>query len=248
MLDSCTIAQERWGGVHKLIDRWLAERKQLVQQYTELCEAAEANKTTATLLESFCDILVDYVSAGHFEVYEQLIREAEEFQDQGGLDLARQLYPRIETITQSAVQFNDQYARKAMEKLTRQHTKLQEKLAEAEDKRVEKQHTGADRKAIEKSEQKIASLKQGLSELQEARNAADTYTRQLQSDVRQTLRIAKGLERIESQSDLAIEKRNNPKPEDKPASRPRKPRNRKPAASKPTGENEKPRAEADGNV
>ncbi|MFT6431685.1 MAG: DNA repair exonuclease SbcCD ATPase subunit [Halopseudomonas sp.] len=139
-------------------------------------------------------------------------------------------------------------ARKAMEKLTRQHTKLQEKLAEAEDKLVEKQHTGADRKAIEKSEQKIASLKQGLNELQEARNAADTYTRQLQSDVRQTLRIAKGLERIESQSDLAIEKRNNPKPQDKPASRPRKPRNRKPAASKPTGENEKPRAEADGNV
>jgi regulator of sigma D len=111
MLDSCTTAQERWGGVHKLIDRWLAERKQLVQQYTELCETAEANKTTATLLESFCDILVDYVSAGHFEVYEQLIREAEEFQDQGGLDLARQLYPRIETITQSAVQFNDQYGR-----------------------------------------------------------------------------------------------------------------------------------------
>jgi DNA repair exonuclease SbcCD ATPase subunit len=139
-------------------------------------------------------------------------------------------------------------ARKAMEKLTRQHAKLQEKLAEAEEKRVEKQHTGADRKAIEKSEQKIALLQQGLNELQAARNAADTYTRQLQSDIRQTLRIAKGLERIESQSDLAIEKRNNPNPQDNPPSRPRKPRNRKPAANKSAGENEKPRAGADGNV
>jgi regulator of sigma D len=111
MLDSCTTAQELWGGVHKLIDRWLADRKQLVQQYTELCEAAEANKTTPTVLESFCDVLVDYVSAGHFEVYEQLIREAEEFKDRDGLALARQLYPRIETITQTAVQFNDQYGR-----------------------------------------------------------------------------------------------------------------------------------------
>ena len=111
MLDSCKTAQERWGGVHKLIDRWLAERKQLVQQYTELRKASENSQATPTALESFCDILVDYVSAGHFEVYEQLIREAEEFQDQGGLALARQLYPRIETITQRAVEFNDQYGR-----------------------------------------------------------------------------------------------------------------------------------------
>lgn len=111
MLESCATAQERWGGVHKLIDRWLAERKQLVQQYTELRDASENEQVTQTTLESFCDILVDYVSAGHFEVYEQLIREAEEFQDQGGLALARQLYPRIETITQSAVEFNDHYGR-----------------------------------------------------------------------------------------------------------------------------------------
>lgn len=111
MLDSCTTAQERWGGVHKLIDRWLAERKQLVQQYTALRQATESDQTTQTALESFCDIVVDYVSAGHFEVYEQLIREAEDFQDQGGLALARQLYPRIEKITQSAVAFNDHYGR-----------------------------------------------------------------------------------------------------------------------------------------
>ncbi len=139
-------------------------------------------------------------------------------------------------------------ARKAMEKLTRQHTKMQEKLAEAEEKLAERQQSGADRKAIDKSEQKIATLLQGLNDLQDARNAAETYTRQLQSDVHQTLRIAKGLERIESQADLAIEKRNNPKPQSKPASRSRKPRNRKPAADKSAEQNDKPRAEASGNV
>ena len=31
MLDSCTTAQERWGGVHKLIDRWLAHGQQFAQ-------------------------------------------------------------------------------------------------------------------------------------------------------------------------------------------------------------------------
>ncbi|TFY89649.1 Rsd/AlgQ family anti-sigma factor, partial [Pseudomonas kairouanensis] len=31
MLESCQNAQERWGGVHKLIDRWLLERHELIQ-------------------------------------------------------------------------------------------------------------------------------------------------------------------------------------------------------------------------
>lgn len=109
MLDSCTTAQERWGGVHKLIDRWLAERKQLVAEYTALRDRNVPAQTPDTALESFCDVLVDYMSAGHFEVYEQLVREAEEFNDLGGIALAKQLYPRIETITQTAVQFNDRY-------------------------------------------------------------------------------------------------------------------------------------------
>tara|TARA_R110000850_G_scaffold50264_5_gene123570 strand:- start:3230 stop:3775 length:546 start_codon:yes stop_codon:yes gene_type:complete len=138
-------------------------------------------------------------------------------------------------------------ARKAMEKLTRQHAKMQEKLAEAEEKLAGRKSSGADRKAIEKSEQKIAVLLSGLNELQEARNAAESYTRQLQNDVRQTLRIAKGLERIEHQADLAIEKRNNPKPPGKPANRTRKPRSRKPAAGT-AQQDAKPGAEAGNNA
>jgi regulator of sigma D len=51
-------------------------------------------------------VLVDYVSAGHFEVYEQLIQEAREFND-GGLELAAKLYPRIEQTTEVALNFND---------------------------------------------------------------------------------------------------------------------------------------------
>ena len=36
MLESCRNAQERWGGVHKLIDRWLEERQELVQAFRVL--------------------------------------------------------------------------------------------------------------------------------------------------------------------------------------------------------------------
>ena len=36
MLESCQNAQERWGGVHLLIDRWLKERHELVRAYDAL--------------------------------------------------------------------------------------------------------------------------------------------------------------------------------------------------------------------
>ncbi|MBA1273165.1 sigma D regulator [Stutzerimonas azotifigens] len=105
MLESCRNAQERWGGVHMLIDRWLQERHQLIQAHDELLGNAEA--VTRQMLQRYCEILVDYVSAGHFEIYEQLLNEAEAFGDKRGLELAKQIYPRIEAITEVALAFND---------------------------------------------------------------------------------------------------------------------------------------------
>jgi regulator of sigma D len=58
-------------------------------------------------LQDFCGVLVDYVSAGHFGVYEQLTKEAEAFDDQRGLDLAETLYPRIDVITEKLLAFTD---------------------------------------------------------------------------------------------------------------------------------------------
>ena len=106
MLESCQNAQERWGGVHLLIDRWLQERGELVTAYKAL-SAPSGAAVEASGLQRFCEILVDYVSAGHFEVYEQLTNEAKAFGDQRGLDLAKQIYPRIEAITEVALAFND---------------------------------------------------------------------------------------------------------------------------------------------
>jgi regulator of sigma D len=103
MLESCQTAQERWGGVHLLIDRWLQERHELAAAYGEL-----HLQPTAAALQQFSEVLVDYFSAGHFEVYEQLIQEAEAFGDLRALDLARQIYPRIQIITEAALAFNDQ--------------------------------------------------------------------------------------------------------------------------------------------
>jgi len=103
MLENCRNAQERWGGVHQLLDRWLQDRHQLVGAYQGLNLRPQAGSG----LENFCAQLLDYVSAGHFEIYEQLLGEARAFGDGPALALAAQVYPQIEASTVAVLDFND---------------------------------------------------------------------------------------------------------------------------------------------
>lgn len=105
MLERCRNAQERWGGVHLLIDRWLTERCELLQAFDSL--QRKALVASAEDVQTVCQLLVDYVSAGHFEVYEQLLGEARAFGNRRGLELARRIYPRLESLTEATLAFND---------------------------------------------------------------------------------------------------------------------------------------------
>ncbi len=107
MLENCKTAQERWGGTHEMIDRWLADRQTALISYFAI-QNAQGEEELNKHLQIFCQQLVDYVSEGHFEIYEQLFREAKEFDD-GGIDVARALYPQIEEYTQVILDFNDKY-------------------------------------------------------------------------------------------------------------------------------------------
>ena len=107
MLESCQNAQERWGGVHKLIDSWLKARHELVRAFDALGAKPEALAQNCESLQDFCGVLVDYVSTGHFEIYEQLTSEAKAFNDKRGLELAETFYPRIDVITEKLLAFND---------------------------------------------------------------------------------------------------------------------------------------------
>jgi regulator of sigma D len=115
MLENCRNARERWGGVSELIDRWLKERQELLVQYCDLSSKSEeqASETLQKQFERFCEVLMDYISAGHFEVYEQLIREADEFND-GGRELAEKLYPGLQKTTEQVLNFNDRLDGKAL--------------------------------------------------------------------------------------------------------------------------------------
>jgi regulator of sigma D len=116
MLENCKSAKERWGGVSEIIDRWLAERQELIVLYCELSSITREKEASSysTNIQKLCQVLVDYVSAGHFEVYEQLIKEANEFND-GGIELAERLFPKIQETTEIALDFNDEYDNSAHE-------------------------------------------------------------------------------------------------------------------------------------
>jgi regulator of sigma D len=110
MLENCQNAKERWGGVSIIIDRWLQERQDMLVQY---CDIGGSDQTNAVArgdkLRHFCQILVDYVSAGHFEIYDQLIKEGREFDDEEALHEAGRLFTIVDNTTEKLLDFNDKY-------------------------------------------------------------------------------------------------------------------------------------------
>ena len=146
MLENCKTALERWGGVSDIIDKWLEERQQLLVDYCMLSDGVEDidNAQCGAELKKLCQILVDYVSAGHFEVYNQLITEAKELDDEAGLKSAAELFKTIDSTTGSILDFNDKYEEiDDLDAIETDLSKLGETLAtrfESEDKMIEVLH------------------------------------------------------------------------------------------------------------
>ena len=112
MLENCQTARERWGGVNQIIDRWLQERQDMLVQYCALSgldQAATNDQARGEKLRELCQILVDYVSAGHFEIYDQLIKEGRDFEDDDALKEAGKLFSIVDGTTEQILDFNDKY-------------------------------------------------------------------------------------------------------------------------------------------
>lgn len=112
MLENCRTAKERWGGVSEIIDRWLHERQLMLVEYCGLSSdpnLSAMSEEKSEHLRKMCQIMVDYVSAGHFEVYEQLMREGKEFNDKPALQEATQLFDKVDATTDAVLDFNDKY-------------------------------------------------------------------------------------------------------------------------------------------
>jgi len=114
MLTQLEKAQQEWGGSHSVIDSWLEERQELLVLYCKLVGLPPFDRNEQALpeqahIQKFCQILMDYLSAGHFEIYND-IAKACETKGKESLALAQQLYPKISASTDIALSFNDKYA------------------------------------------------------------------------------------------------------------------------------------------
>jgi len=136
--------EQRWNTVDALVARWRQSRQDLLVQYCQALDGDGISTKAKACLRDFCQLLVDYASAGHFEVYYQLLREAEDYQD-GGAETAKVLLPQIVASTEAATEFNDKYATGEGEpsNLARNLSKLGEILEtrfELEDQLIEVLH------------------------------------------------------------------------------------------------------------
>lgn len=121
MLNQLHKAKQKWGGKTDTVDNWLKSRQALLISYcnlagvsadtsTDISDAAvHVNKGHHALpdigaIERFCEDLMDYLSAGHFEVYDMLVSDNQE-----GQRLKQQLEPALAQTTDAALKFNDTY-------------------------------------------------------------------------------------------------------------------------------------------
>ncbi|MGH8549995.1 MAG: sigma D regulator [Methylococcales bacterium] len=104
---------ERRQQTQSMIQELLRERQQVWSLYCTVAglEPFTPDKPVETLVQEFCQVLVDYISLGHFGIY-QRITDGNERRGKV-IQKAEEIYSRIAKATDSAIQFNDKY-----EKLT----------------------------------------------------------------------------------------------------------------------------------
>ena len=114
MLTKLEQAKNEWGGTLSIIDNWLEARQKCVVLYCQLAglppyKTEKASLPEQSTITKFCQLLLDYASTGHFEVYEQIIAQCK-FDGEENLKIAQELYASITKTTDTALNFNDKYA------------------------------------------------------------------------------------------------------------------------------------------
>lgn len=113
------------------LNAWLQERQELIVLYCSVCgvhEQLNDSPPKIQRLKSFCQILVDYCSAGHFEVFPELLKQV----DSSSADMS-ELLGKIQDTTDISLDFNDRYDTEellpeTLEPLSRHLSKLGEAL------------------------------------------------------------------------------------------------------------------------
>ncbi|WGW00057.1 sigma D regulator [Vibrio sp. YMD68] len=116
MLNKLKQTQQQWGGSSEVIDHWLETRQLLIVEYCKLAslqpssvKSSVSELPTPKALQSFCQHLVDYISEGHFKIYDMVMDQwrATGFE---ATDEINQTYGKIVLTTEPLLNFTDTYA------------------------------------------------------------------------------------------------------------------------------------------
>ncbi|MCK5831204.1 MAG: Rsd/AlgQ family anti-sigma factor [Methylococcales bacterium] len=101
--------EERRQNNQHLVSELQKERKEVWSLYCKIGELKPFSSTSETesLVTQFSQLLIDYISLGHFGIYERLLAGNE--RRDSVLTAANRIYPEFSKITDAVVSFNDKY-------------------------------------------------------------------------------------------------------------------------------------------
>jgi len=103
-----------------LIEELLNERAEVWNLYCIVAgvEPYQSSKANAEKLQEFCQLVVDYISLGHFGIYQRIIDGSE--RRQSIVKAAARIYPQINQATEAVLSFNDKYQEPTAEMVSNQ--------------------------------------------------------------------------------------------------------------------------------
>jgi regulator of sigma D len=92
-----------------MVAKLLDERQEVLTLFCRVAglEPYAAQEPLKQPLKEFCQVLMDYMAFGHFEVYDRISRGEERRGEV--VVVAEKVYPKVAEATEVAVSFNDKY-------------------------------------------------------------------------------------------------------------------------------------------
>ena len=113
MLELNVIRDNTWELNHNAINRWMDNRQQLLIRFCGIIAVRPLSALStryALDFQQFSELMVDYTSCGHFDIFERLMTQARAQQNLDGIHaFLKQHYSVISASTECIVHFNDNF-------------------------------------------------------------------------------------------------------------------------------------------
>lgn len=100
---------ERRKQTRAAVDRLLEQRQKMLVHYERVSgvQPFDSNAPSPELLETFVQLLMDYIASGHFGLYQRITEGTE--RRENVIEVAERIFPKIAATMDKALDFNDAY-------------------------------------------------------------------------------------------------------------------------------------------